>query len=76
MTNQSAFTKPMIALSAAALSAALLWGCGNDGDMDDENMSGEVDEAVEETRETASNAAEETREAVEETGDRVESATD
>lgn len=76
MNNHSTLIKLTLAFSTAALSAALLFGCGNDSDMDDENVSGEMGQAVEETREGASNAADETGDAIERTGDRIESATD
>jgi hypothetical protein len=75
-------------LATIGLSAALLWGCGEQAqDTGDEQVSEEVSEAVEETREaaraaaeqvgeTTSEAVDEAQQAVEQTGDRIESATD
>lgn len=76
MRNHSALIKLSLGFGIAALSSALLSGCGDGADMTNENVSGEVGQAVEETRDAAGNAADETGEAMERTGDRVESATD
>jgi hypothetical protein len=60
----------------AAATALLLWGCGEESEVTDEGIRGEMGQAVEETREGARDVMGEGREALEETGDRVESATD
>lgn len=78
MRSQSRSVKPnlTLAFTAAALSAALLWGCDNSSEMGGTDVSEKIGDAAEETREAANAAAEKTREAVEEAGDRIESATD
>ena len=60
----------------AAAAVLLLVGCGEDADTMDETVSGEVGQAVEETREATGDVIGAGREALEETGDRIESATD
>lgn len=78
MRNHSDQVKPTLTLpfTAAALSAALLWGCDNGSDMGDTNLGEKRGDVAEENREAAVTAADETREATEEAGDRIESATD
>lgn len=80
--------RAVLTLTAIGLSAALLWGCGEQAqDTETTDVGEEMSEAAEETREAARAAAEQTQEAaseamdeaqqaVEETGDRIESATD
>jgi hypothetical protein len=68
-------------LTIVGLSAALLFGCGEQTqDTGSGDVKEEVGEAMEETREATQAAAEEVREttseAVEEAGDRIEAATD
>ncbi|WP_200345604.1 hypothetical protein [Halochromatium glycolicum] len=76
MTTHPLSQKRSLSVGVAVFSLVLLGGCDQSPEMNDDEVSGEVQDAVEETREAADEAVEQTREALEETGDRIEEATD
>jgi len=71
-------TSTLAAVSAVALTGALLLGCENEGPAEEsaEKVGQQIDQATEQTREALDQAAERASEAAEQAGDKIESATD